>query len=297
MAKIRNIRKRFRAVESIRTVTKAMQTVAAARFKAAYDRISSFGPFSRHVLETVADVIERCETQKLRHPLLDEPPELRRDILLVLTSNRGLCGSYNASVLKLAQHRIGQLADAGYEVELHVVGTRGLRYLGFRDVHVDKAYEHFGDVPEYDEVAALAADMMDAFLARRISGLEVVYMQFVSSGQQKPAVAPILPLSGLARPPEQRGDPALEIPCDLWPTPEAILRRLLPVTVRLKLYQCFLDAGAAEQFMRRVAMQSASDNADDMLRDLRMVANRQRQQQITTELAEIMGGRAGLEQT
>jgi len=294
MAKTRNILKHMRAVKNIRTVTGAMHTVASARFRLANDRIVTFSPFGNELSAMVADLVARSESQKLDHPLLAEPEGLRRDVLLVLTSSRGLCGSYNMGVLRTATQRLSQLRQADYEVELHVVGSRGIRYLEYRGLKIDKAYTKFGDVPAYEAVAALADAMMGDFLDRRIGGLEVAYMQFESAGRQSPAVAQVLPLEALPGAQEE-SNAELLVPYDFYPAPEDILRNLLPATVRLRLYQCFLDAAAAEQLMRRSAMQAATDNADDMIRGLRRVINRQRQMQITTELSEIMGGRVGLD--
>lgn len=298
MARDRQIVKHVRAVRNIRTVTNAMQTVAAARFKMVHDRMTEFQPFASHLVGMVSDLVERSDAKTIRHELLDAPEDLQHDVMLVISSNRGLCGSYNQQVLRLAMERLRQVRQGGYDVELHVVGARGVRYLEFRGLEIDRRYSDFGDVPDYDQIAGLARRMMDRFRDREISGLEVVYTQYVSSGQQKPAIAQLLPISDLPAPDgEAREDADFDLrpPYDFWPSAPEILTRLLPATVRIKLYQCFLDAAAAEQFMRRTAMQSATDNADDMLRGLRILANRQRQQQITTELSEIMGGRVGLE--
>lgn len=292
MAKTRNILKHIRAVRNIRTVTKAMQAVAAARFKAAHDRVTAFSPFGARLTEMLGDVVAQLKSAEWDHPLLRAPEDVRREVLLVLTSDRGLCGSYNTGVTHLAMQRLGQLTQGGYEVELHLVGRRGARYLKFRGLEIDEIYQDLSDLPEYREVAALADRMMGEFGARRISGLEVVYTQFVSTGQQRPAIAQILPVSDLPAP-READLPEDDAPCDFWPSPEEILRKLLPLTVRLKLYQCFIESGSAEQFTRRTAMRAATDNADDMVRELKILANRQRQKQITTELSEIMGGRAG----
>jgi len=296
MPKTRNILKRVRAVRSIRTVTRAMQLVATARFKVAHDRLMSFLPFSTNTLELVADLVLRASAgEKLPHPLLDRLTGAGREVLLVLTSNRGLCGSYNSSVLKLAMSRLELLGGAKREVSLHVAGGRGARYLRFRKVRVDREYPDFDDLPQYSQVAALGDSMMADFLAGKIGGLEVACTRFVSGGQQKPAITRILPLEDLPRPGLAGAGARPMAPCDFLPSRDRILMGLLPNTVRLRLYQCFLDAACAEQFMRRAAMQAATDNADEMTHDLRIAANRLRQKQITTELAEIIGGRAGLE--
>jgi len=296
MAKTRNILKRVRAVDNIRTVTRAMQMVAVARFKVVHDRVLTFSPFSVHLQQMVADlVIRAAASEHISHPLLVPQTGTRRDVLLVITSNRGLCGSFNSSVLKLAMGRLAQLQGADYDVLLHVVGARGARYLRFCKIDVDREYLDFGDLPQYGQISELGDEMMSLFLGGKISGLEVAYMQFVSGGRQKPVIAKLLPLEDLPQASQTEQDASLLAPCDFLPSPASILRRLLPSTVRLKLYQCFMDAAAAEQLMRRVAMRAATENADEMTHDLRIAANRLRQMQITTELAEIIGGRAGLE--
>ncbi len=296
MAKTRNILKRVRAVGNIRTVTRAMQMVATARFKVVHDRVTAFSPFSTHLQQMVADLVVRAAAgENLSHPLLVPQTGVRRDVLLVITSNRGLCGSYNSGVLKLANDRLAQLRGADYKVLLHVVGARGARYLRFRKMDVAREYLDFGDLPEYPRIAELGDEMISQFLGGEISGLEVAYMQFISGGQQRPVITKLLPLEDLPQASLAEQDPSTLAPCDFLPSPEKILRRLLPNTVRLKLYQSFLDAAAAEQLMRRVAMQAATESADEMTHDLRRIANRIRQMQITTELSEIIGGRAGLE--
>jgi len=263
MAKTRNILKRVRAVGNIRTVTRAMQMVATARFKVVHDRVSSFSPFSTHLQQMVADLVIRAAAgENISHPLLVPQTGVRRDVLLVITSNRGLCGSYNSSVLKLAMSRLAQLQAAEYDVLLHVVGRRGARYLRFRKIAVNREHLDFGDLPQYARIAKLGDEMMSQFLGGGISGLEVAYMQFVSGGQQRPVIAKLLPLEDLPQPSEAEQDPSLLAPCDFLPSPASILRRLLPNTVRLKLYQCFLDAAAAEQLMRPINRQPPPADAD-----------------------------------
>jgi len=290
MAKTRTILRRIRAIRNIRTVTKAMETVASARFRKVHNQSQAYRPFAVQVADMVGDLIARAEGGRLDHVLLVEPEGIRRDVLLVIGSDRGLCGSYNAGVVGVAIERMARLREAGYEVQLHVVGSRAVRYLRFRGFEIDRVYDDLGDAAEYRAAAALANSMMADFLARRIGGLEVAYMQFVSSGQQRPAIARLLPLLDLPGAKERAplGEPA---PYDFLPSAEQILDKLLPATVRLRLYECFLEAEVSEQLMRMSAMRAATDNADDMTHDLHVRYNRLRQMQITTELTEIIGGR------
>jgi F-type H+-transporting ATPase subunit gamma len=293
MAKARRILKRVKVVRSIHQVTRTMQMVASARFRKAHARSVAARPYTDRLVSLVADLIDRSQG-KLSHPLMEESPTLKRDVLLVITSNSGLCGAFNSAVLEVAMDRTVQLQTAGYELNLHVVGKRGLQYMQSRRYVVERSHTDLGYLPDYTRVTGLADQIVGDFLAGRISGLEVAYMQFVSAGRQRPVVAPLLPMSAVAppaRPPMLR----VVVPYDMLPSPQAVLDRLLPLTLRLRLYQCFLDSAVAEQMARMAAMQSASDNAEDMIHELTVLYNRMRQTQITTELSEIMGGAEGLE--
>jgi len=295
MAKARHILKRVRAVRGIHTITRTMQMVSSARFRRVHQTAVSARPYTDRLASLVGDLVERNKENPLHHPLLDEVQGVQRDIMLVLTSNSGLCGAYNNSVLQIADERLSQLRHAGYEVVLYVVGKRGMQHMQFAGETPAHAITDLGYRPPYDKVAVLADDIMGQFLARRISGLEVVYTQFISSGRQRPVVAPLLPMSHIpapAKPPIHR-TPALY---EVLPSVPRLLERLLPVTFRLRLYQYFLDSAIAEQMARMTAMQSASTNAQDMLKDLTRLYNRTRQTQITTELTEIIGGSEGFRQ-
>lgn len=290
MAKARKILRRVRAVGNIRTVTKTMEMVASTRFKRAHVRAVAARPYTDRLSDLVGDLVERCGQDKLDHPLLTEVEHLRRDVLLVITSNTGMCGGYNASVLSVASARYEQLTEAGYEVRLWVAGRRGLGSLRFRGFPIDRALTGFDHRPSFAAAAELAEGLMTDFGAGRISGLEVAYTQYFASGRQSAVIAQLLPLTYTAPPPTLPG--LVPPPYEFVPSPRAILDKLLPATVRLRLYQCFLDAAVTEQLTRAQAMRSATENADEMLRDLTVTYNRVRQAQITTELAEILGGGA-----
>jgi F-type H+-transporting ATPase subunit gamma len=246
------------------------------------------------VTNLVGDLISRGRPEDLDHPLLKEPTDLKRDVLLVLTSNRGLCGGYNMSVLQMAMERYAQVVRTGYEIRLHVSGKRGVQFCRMRRLDMERTFTQYDYLPKYREIGLLAHEYMDDFLSGRISGLEVAYMQYLSAGRQQPAIAQILPLSYI-EPPKSWVAYAENIPYEVMPSSKEILRNLLPATARLRLWQCFLDAGVSEQFMRIAAMRAASDNGEEMIHDLTIEYNRTRQSQITSELAEIMGGRAALE--
>jgi F-type H+-transporting ATPase subunit gamma len=295
MAKARKIQKHMRAVKSIATVTRTMEMVSTSRFKKVHGRVAAGRPYTDRLTDIVGDIVSREGLDELDHPLLRAPAGVKRDVLLVLTSNRGLAGPYNSGVLRLAAERHRQLLEAQYEVDLQVAGRRGLQYFKYRGYEIHRQYPGFTHEVTFEEAAELAHRMMSEFLAGRISGLEVVYMQYVSSSRQRPSIAQILPME-VVEPPKRFLPGGGELaPYEYAPSSRELLRHLLPSTVRLRLYQCLLDATASEQVMRIGAMAAASKNANDMIRDLSVQYNRTRQSQITTELAEIMGGRQALD--
>ncbi len=293
MAQVRDILTRTKAVRNVRRVTKTMEMVATARFQKSRNRTVALRSYTNRLAELTGDVVARGTRSKAFHPLLLEHEQVKRDVLLIITSDRGMCGPYNTSVLRIAMERLGQLLEAEYHVELHVVGRKGIQYLEHRGLVVDVEYAQFEGSPVYEHVSALTDGFIEEFLAAQIGGLEVAYMQFISSGRRRPAIAQILPLSNLPTPPRlpTLGEPAAY---ELCPSGDEILARLLPATVRMRMYQCFLDAAVCEQFERIAAMRSATENADEMIHDLTVRYNRIRQAQITTELTEIMGGRMGV---
>ncbi len=291
MAKTRKIQHRMSAVKSIRTVTRAMQMVAAARFRR-LQRLSTLTDFARRQTQLVDDIARRCG--EVDHPLLHEPP-CKRDVLLLLTSDAGFCGAFNEAVLRIGMERLGQLLRVGYEVSVRVVGKHGIEHLEQSGFRVDRSYADLidsstGRPPDIEAVTRLADEIMQEFLAGEVSGLEAGYVQFVSASRQNPAVGRVMPLGDLT--PAPAGPPTLiePEPYEFHPSREKILDRLLTDTVRSRLYQCFLESAMSQQAMRIQAMRAATDNADKMLRNLTKRYNRLRQAQITTELAELMSG-------
>lgn len=295
MGKAKHIIRRSRAVQNIRTVTRTMEMVASVRFKKTFDRAVVTRPYTERLSDLVADALSRGLPAEFGHPLLKNVDDVRRDVLLVLTSNRGLCGGYNASVLRVAAERMKQITEAGYEVRLHAVGRRGIRHFRFHGFDMDRAHTHFEGLPDYRSVCALAEELMQLFLAGLIGGVEVAYMQFISAGRQRAVIGQILPLSNLKPPSPEVPTAGEQVAYDFLPSCEDVLRHLLPATVRLRVYQCFLDAAVSEQMARITAMRAATESADEMIHDLKVRYNRLRQSRITTELTEILGGQVGRE--
>jgi F-type H+-transporting ATPase subunit gamma len=301
MGKARKIKRRADAVRSVRTITRTMEMMASSRYRRAYDLVTAARPHTDRLTDVVGDVMRRGGPRDFDHPLLHAPPGVTRELLLVLTSNRGLCGGYNSRVLDVALHRRAQLVDAGYQVLVWVSGKRGISQLAFRGFHVDRALTEFGYHPDYAHVGALAEEMMSMMSDGRISGLEVAYMQHLARGAKgsqagasgpapaRPVIAQMLPMEDIEPPPLPAGAGLGVAACEFLPSAEDVMRRLLPATCRMRLWQCFLDAGVSEQAMRMSAMRAATDNADEMIHDLTVQYNRKRQAGITAELADMAG--------
>ena len=296
MARARKILRHMHAIKNIRAVTKAMYMVSTARFKKTHDKLVATRPYLTSMFRLVAYVVAARPGGET--PALMRSNESGKStVLLVLASHRGLCSSYNNSVARLGAERRGHLLQAGYEVKARCSGKRGRTVLESMGVRLDREYTQFDYLPNAQLVGQLADELMAEFLSGAVSGLEVAYTQFISSGQQKPVVARVLPLTELQAP--QAGVPAApqgrgHVLYELIPAGPEILDHLLPTAVRMKLYQCFIDAAVSEQVARMTSMQSATKNAEDLIHDLNIRYNRARQAQITTELAEIMGGQEGV---
>jgi F-type H+-transporting ATPase subunit gamma len=285
MANRRLLVKRRKAVRNIRKITRTMQLIATARFQAAFNRAVASRPYTEKLAELVADLARGVG--EIRHPLMATPNPDAPVALVVLTSMRGLCGGYNANVLRAAQARAEELRAGGRAVELRVHGKKGIAYFRFQRQPMAVQDTTIGDVPRYEQVEKVAAQLMEDFLAGRISGVEVAYMRFYSAGRQRPEVARLLPLEA-----GHAGDEGVAAPVDyeFRPDPQTLLAELLPATVRVRFFQSVLDAAVSEQIARMAAMKAATDASEEMIKNLTRKYNRARQTHITMELLDIVGG-------
>jgi F-type H+-transporting ATPase subunit gamma len=232
---------------------------------------------------------------EITHPLLLPRPETKRAILLVLTANRGLCGGYNGSIMRLALARHRELRGLAGELKLEVSGKRGISALKFRGIPTDERYTHFEDKPAFEQVDALARRYLEDFETGRLDRLDIVYTKFVSSSKQQAVVETLLPLAGLEGFGEDDASTHTgETPYEFLPSAESIMDEVVPTSFKVKLFKCFLDAAVSEQIARMVSMKAATENADEMIGMLSTAYNRARQGQITGELLEIIGGAEAL---
>jgi F-type H+-transporting ATPase subunit gamma len=292
MAKTRAIVKRRKAIRNIRKITRTMELIATARFKKAMDRASQAEAYTRKIAELAADL--SANATNVQHPLMETRRDIKNAVLLVLTSNRGLCGGYNASILREAGAAIQRLRSEGIQLHLEISGKRGIAYYRYQGIAAAHTYTQFEDKPTFDEVEVLANRYIADYIAGKIDRVDVVYMKFLSASRQAPVVETLLPL-GTSAPAQRQPAPASSIEYEFLPGAKDILEEILPISFKIRLFKCFLDAAVSEQIARRVAMKAATENAADMIKTLTSQYNRARQSQITSEIAEIIGGAAALE--
>ena len=286
MAKGRELKGRIKSVENTRKITRTMEMVATSKMKRAQDRVVAARPFANSLTEVIANLYtpELAE----RFALLRQPAAVKKAAVIVLTSNRGLAGAFNANLLKEARALLGRLKETNVEPELHVIGKKGLGYFRYVGREVASSRTDITDRPTAENAAEIVDSLIGRFASAEIDAVYVVYAKFQSALSTPPATQMILPVT----PPERKGPQPDYI---LLPSAEVILTQLLPSYVRNSVYRALVETAAGEQGARRTAMKNATDNAGDMLNVLRRTFNRARQAQITQEIAEIVGGSAALE--
>lgn len=290
MANRRLIVKRRKSVRNIRKITRTMQLIATARFQAAFNRATATKPFTQKLAELVGELTSAAEG--VTHPLMKPQSDVPRAAVVILTSERGLCGGYNANILRTSVAHLDALKAEGVETDVYMSGKKGSNYFRFLGRPIKERLPKIGDAPRFDQVEPIANTLMQQFTRGEITAVYVIYMRFFSASKQKPEVLKLLPLTqDSAEKEEQKaGARTGQVQFEFSPEPEKLLGELLPTTVRIRLFQCFVDAVVSEQIGRMVAMKAATDAAGDMITSLTRQYNRARQTHITMELLDIVGG-------
>jgi F-type H+-transporting ATPase subunit gamma len=288
MAKGRELKGRIKSVENTRKITRTMEMVATSKMKRAQDRVMAARPYAT----ALADVISSLYSPDLaeRFPLLRQPAERRHVALVVLTSNRGLAGAFNANLIKEARARLIELERGGAQVDVHVIGKKGLGYFRYVGRTLASQRTDISDRPSAANAAEIVDALMADYAAGRLDGVYVTYSKFNSALSTPPTTQQVLPVT----PPEAKAG-AVVRDYLLFPDAESILTELLPSYVRNAIYRALVENEAGFQSAQRTAMKNATDNAGDILNVLRRTYNRARQAQITQEIAEIVGGASALQ--
>lgn len=286
MARTRELRRRIKSVENTRQITRTMEMVATSKLKRAQDRVTAARPYAQALAEVLGDLYSPELAE--RFPLLRRPDTPRRVALIGITSNRGLCGAFNANLIKETRRRLVELDEAGVTTELHLVGRKGIGFFRFIGREVAAARQDIGDTPSPEHARELVEPLLERFAAGELDAVEIVFAKYVSPLSTPPTRMVVLPIA-----PPRAGDGRTPNYL-LRPDAESILSAVLPLYVRNQVFRALVETAASEHGARRTAMKNATDSAGDMIDNLRRTFNRARQAQITQEIAEIVGGAEAL---
>ena len=287
----RILRRRIRSINSTKKITRAMELIAGSRIVRAQARVHAAAPYADQITQVVRDLAAAGGTAS-SSPYLVPRPEIRKVAHVVIAADRGQCGGYNSSVIRAAEGSMREHKLLGRDYELIVVGRKVEGYFRYRNYRILSAHTGFSDQPSYEDARAVAAAVEAPFLAGDIDMVELVYTRFVSAGSQEVVVRPLIPLDAetFAVAPTDGVAPDYEFE----PGPAEILEELLPRYAEARVYAALLNAAASEHAARQRAMKSATDNAEDLITSLTRVMNRARQDAITTENMEVVGGAEAL---
>jgi F-type H+-transporting ATPase subunit gamma len=300
MAKGRQLKGRIRSVQNTRKITKTMELVATSKMKRAQDKVVGARPYAEALREVIADLFTPDLADQfplLRQPAPPSKGGPQRAAIILLTSNRGLAGGFNSNLIREARRLMETLEGQGYSVDLYGIGKKGIGFFKYLGRKLSLERMDIGDRPTAEHAGEIVAPLIDAFAAGELASVDLVQARFISALQTPPATVRVLPVeaaaterSGEAGTPQGRTANYI-----LAPNAQAILEQLLPLYVRNTVYRGLVETAAAEHGARRTAMKNATDNAGEILELLKRTYNRQRQAQITQEIAEIVGGAAALQ--
>jgi F-type H+-transporting ATPase subunit gamma len=289
-AQLRAVRRRIRSVQATAKITRAQELIASSRIIKAQQRLRDARPYEREITRAVTAVVSR--SGQIDHPLTRPVTEPKRSAVLILTSDRGFAGGYNAIVLREAQGLKTLLRGEGVTPVTFVSGRKGIAWHSFRDLEIEGQWSGFSETPTHDDAAEITRTLLEAFATPADEGgvdeIHIVYSEFVSMLTQRPVVRRLLPLEI-----EETSEEPVTGPVPIYefePSPEEVLDALLPWYIESRIFHALLDAAAAEIASRRKAMKSATDNAHDLIDSLTLEANKARQAEITQEISEIVGG-------
>ena len=293
-AQMRVYRQRIRSVQATKKITRAMELIAASRVVKAQQRVRESSPYARALTRAVSAV---ATFSNVDHPLTTEHEDVRRAAVLIVTSDRGLAGAYSSSVLKESERLIGDLRAAGKEVVPYLVGRKAVGFYKFRKREYADEWTGFTDQPTFEVAREIGESLVAAFNQDFAEGgvdeVHIVFTRFVNMVTQEPDVIRMLPLEVVEGEEAPAEDDVLPL-YEFEPSAEQVLDALLPKYVTARIYNCLLQAAASELASRQRAMKSATDNAEELIKNLTRLANQARQAEITQEISEIVGGASAL---
>ncbi len=288
----RVLRRRIKSVQSTKKITRAMELIAASRIVKAQQRVAAARPYSEQITEVIRNLASAGAGTG--QALLTPRESVRTVGYIVISADRGLAGGYNSGVIRATEQAIKADQAAGRQYALITCGKKAQTYFRFRGYTIDAAFTGFSEQPTYENAREVADAVMGRFEAGEIDQVELVYTQFLSAGSQRVVTRRFMPLESESLTDAAAAGPQADY--EFEPSPDAILTRLLPRYVEARLFAAMLDAAASEQAARQRAMKSATDNAEELIKSLTRIMNRARQEAITTEIMEIVGGAEALAQ-
>jgi F-type H+-transporting ATPase subunit gamma len=287
----RVLRRRIKSVQSTKKITRAMELIAASRIVKAQQRVAAARPYSEQITEVIRNLASAGAGQG--QALLTPRDEVRKVGFIAVTADRGLAGGYNSGVIRATEQALREQQAMGREYALVLCGKKAQSYFKFRGYRIDAAFTGFSEQPSYEDAREVADAVMERFEGGELDQVELVYTQFLSAASQRVVIRRFMPLETEALADAAAGPQA---DYEFEPSPDAILTRLLPRYVEARLFAAMLDAAASEHAARQRAMKSATDNAEELIKALTRIMNRARQESITTEIMEIVGGAEALAQ-
>jgi F-type H+-transporting ATPase subunit gamma len=295
MATLRDIKNRIGSVQSTRQITRTMEMVSTAKLKKAQTRIENARPYALAMAEVLGNVVRYVDD--VSHPLLEVHPERKRVALISIVSDRGFAGAFNSNIIRLTERTLAGYADDGVEVEMILAGKKALGYFRYRGVEPSVSLVGNSDKPSYEEARSIAAHVMKKYEDGEVDAVYVLFNRFKNIADQVPEMHQLLPIEHEVLDSAEAGVAAAgrNLEYLFEPSSQQVLADLLPTYVEALIYRSMLESAAAEQGARRTAMKSATDNASEMITTLTRSYNRARQDAISTEIAEIVGGAAAQE--
>lgn len=294
MPNLRDIKKRINSVQSTKQITRTMEMVATAKIRRASERIASATPYSNSMMDMLGSVAEHAAG--FEHPLLDARNEEKRMVVIAVVSDRGLAGGFNSNILRKVEHYIADKTKDGVEVDLIACGKKAIAYFNYRKLTPVMSFRDLSADPTIDQARQIAKFVIDEYSQATADEVVIMYNHARNAADQDVMEEVVLPIEAhdLATASDEAEGAVASYEFD--PTPEDVLANLLPAYVETRIYHALIDSAAAEQGARRKAMKSATDNATEMVESLTRSYNRVRQGAITTEISEIVGGAAALEE-
>ncbi|MEO5842302.1 MAG: F0F1 ATP synthase subunit gamma [Acidimicrobiales bacterium] len=289
----RILRRRIKSVQSTKKITRAMELIAATRVVKAQQRAAAARPYSRQITQVIEHLAAGGTT--IDHPLLNQTDNVQKVAFVVITSDRGMAGAYNSSVIRATERELMAHREAGRDYELILIGRKAESYFRFRHYRIEKSFTGVSDTPTYENARQIADLVAEKFISGEVQRVELIYTEFVSLGSQRVAVRRFLPLESTASVAAAgSGHNELVAAAEFEPSAPGLLAALLPRYVEARLFGAMLEGAASEHASRQRAMKAATDNADELQTKLTRQMNRARQDAITTEIMEIVSGAEAL---